>query len=461
MIKYTTNAGMLATNLEAEPLSFELLDIDDVEKLPTEGCSYVVIDVSNSNFIPQLKRLRQRTHYTLLPVFYLGILNHHQASWFDGPFDSQAPLIAKNIHERMRHLVPHNNETGHDVELLLVRYLYVRGNSILKGQLNHHSVFGLQYPLLNILDPQQELVNSWQFLQEMVAKGLLKQGPVVDELQTCPHCESGLLNFKNACPACHSIRINKESFVHCFSCGNIGPQSEFLKHEHLICNRCQTSLRHVGIDYDKPIEDKRCIDCHHDFFELHVNAFCMVCTKLSDPGDLETKKVYDYYLDSQGELLAKKKEIKHGHAFNEFNKHVDLDLFMTTVNWQIRLARRHTNIHFSMISLIIKNKQELVVSHGIVNTDNMLVKFYEDVLLLLREGDLVTQDKNSLFFFLPMTHVEGYRAVIERIKTFANQPGAKQIEIGFGIMLSNEIIDDNIDMKMLFDKLHSREKEYV
>ncbi len=459
MIKYAKKAGLISKNLDIEHLHIELFEVVDIDHLPIQGCFFVVLDGSSLHITEHLKQLRQRTHFTTMPVFYTNTPHAYHAALFDGPFDEQSPLIAKNIHARMRQVSLPTAETKNDLELLVVRYLYVRGYMSLKGQINHHSPFGLQYPILDLFTTQKEALNHRNILQSMVKKGLLKQGPLMDELQTCPHCEAGLLNFKNTCPACYSIQIKKQSFVHCFSCGNIDVQSAFLNHDQMKCNRCQTSLRHIGIDYDRPIEDKRCMNCQHDFLETHVNTYCMVCTKLSDPATLETRPVFDYILDTQGEQLAKRKEIKTGVIFNAFSKHVDRDLFITSIHWQTQLARRHSSIHFSLISLMVKNKTALISAHGTVKTEKILAEFHEQVLLLLREGDLVTQYKHTLFFFLPMTSTEGYQVIIDKITTFAH--ASEKIDVGVGILLSKDIIDNNIDMNKILDELHIREKEHV
>jgi hypothetical protein len=130
-----------------------------------------------------------------------------------------------------------------------------------------HNPYGFSYPLVNALSPEGTANDHWYVLNALLKREYLEPVEASNEIQVCSQCEGGLLNFKNCCPNCESVDLHMEPFVHCFSCGNVGPVKELMSHQELVCNRCQTTLKHIGIDYDKPLEDKICEKCQHRFFE--------------------------------------------------------------------------------------------------------------------------------------------------------------------------------------------------
>jgi hypothetical protein len=57
----------------------------------------------------------------------------------------------------------------------------------------------------------------------------------------------------------------------------VGPQPEFVKGGAMRCPRCQESLRHIGVDYDRALEHWQCATCRHLFEDPEIKARCGTC----------------------------------------------------------------------------------------------------------------------------------------------------------------------------------------
>lgn len=435
--------------------------VSSVNCLPEQGCYAVVLDLQRSAWPDELVQIRQRKNYQLTPLFYWGKLAD-PASEFDGPFEPNALMIADEIQNRIL-LLP-ESKLHEETELLLLRYMFCREEFVLTGYFNYQSSTGFDYPLLKVLFQQNQIEDSWQFLQCMVSRDLLKHKRIVDEIQVCPHCKGGLLNFKNCCPNCQSIDITPQQFVHCFACGNIGPISTFLKHDQLICDRCNSKLRHIGIDYDKPLEDKLCNQCGFYFFEPEVMTICMVCLTLTRPNDLHTRKIYEYSLARRGEQLVKGLEQTIFQNLDQFFKIIDIQSFVLLLNWQIKLSKRYEEHIFSLVVLKVMNLEELIDYHGILNAEKILGQFFERLCSVFRDSDLATRDGSSLLFFLPMTPGERERLIFAKVKEFTDKQFSNTdempLKIQLGSMTSSEIIVSDLDDKLLIAELFNRIHDY-
>ncbi|CEK10522.1 TackOD1 domain-containing metal-binding protein [Legionella hackeliae] len=264
-----------------------------------------------------------------------------------------------------------------DNELFLLSYLFTHSTILIHGFLTPYSAKGLSFPLLKVLFGQDSNFDEWNFLQNLVSRDLLLQEKLIDEIQTCPSCTSGLLNYKNSYPNCHSIDIKTQQFIHCFTCGNIAPTKEFLRQERLICPSCNAKLRHIGMDYDKPLEDKLCYQCGFYFLDAEIIITCMNCSKTTNPENLITRRLYNYKLTKHGELLARGIEKKLQTRFSNFFEFIEFEVFFAIIKWQVKLSTRYKELHFSVLALKIINEDEILNEFGIFHTEKLLTEFYE------------------------------------------------------------------------------------
>ncbi|MFC3909581.1 hypothetical protein ACFORL_10920 [Legionella dresdenensis] len=431
-----------------------------LNELP-ETSPYAVIlsKREGQSWLNQMAALRAIPEYRFTPVFYHGDVGPHFRDIFDGPADAGMMQKAALIHERTRNIALSMLSSA-DKESILLTYLYSRGELKLKGFVSHFSRYALEYPLLSVLIPNQPHFDSWTFLQDLAMRDLLAPVTLVDEIKTCANCESGLLNMKSSCPSCHSIDIKPQRFVHCFSCGKIGPVPEFLRQERLICSRCNTRLLELGIDYEKPLEDKLCNSCGHFFADSEIDIVCLACNKSSTQDELGSRRLYDYAITRRSEYLVRGIEKGIYRNFDHFFKVVDYVAFMSIVNWQVKLAERYSMVYFSVMTLQITNEKELVEQQGVVNTERLMGHFFTNLRQIFRESDLSTRLDDTMLFLLPMTDQDGCLILLDRMKQAVDQIAEYDIgaglSVGISYINSNEMINGGFHGEGMISELHAR-----
>ncbi|KTC97861.1 hypothetical protein [Legionella erythra] len=451
---------VIGHNIPDFSLPIDFKRVDSIHELPKQDIYALVISKSaGQSFLPELAQLRAMRQYRFLPVFYHGIPGQEVSELFDGPFDEQALLKAEGIYQRLALITEANLDTESD-EIVLLVYLFSRPDFKLKGYVNHQSTHIFDYPLLTLLFNKGTDFDAWRFLQDLVMPDLLAPGMLLDEIQTCNACDSGLLNIKHTCPSCHSINIKPQKFVHCYTCGKIGPVPEFLRQERLVCSRCNTRLRTLGVDYDKPLEDKLCNECGHYFAEPEVNLVCLVCHRTSSSRELASRRLYEYTLTRRGEYLIRGIEKGIYRNFNHFFKVIDYAAFMAIVAWQAKLAERYPSLYFSVMTMQITNAEQVLEEQGVVNTEKLLGELFTNLRKIFRESDLSSRIEGTMLFFLPMADDEGCAILVDRIKLFVNQMAKNNnnrgLAVGLSYITSTEMINAQLEGELVISELHAR-----
>ena len=187
--------------------------------------------------------------------------------------------------------------SSYDLALKVIRYLYSR-DMPLKPVRFHKSIYGYLYPAVDIFFPN----NSYQefILVDFLKNKNLIDGEFIDKIHLCNHCHSAYINFRETCPACSSADINEEDLIHHFSCGYMGPDSDFADSQGMVCPKCKHLLKHLGVDYDRPSEVFICNQCSNILQEPAVHTLCIHCGKPSIPENLFHLKLYNYRLTALG-----------------------------------------------------------------------------------------------------------------------------------------------------------------
>lgn len=132
---------------------------------------------------------------------------------------------------------------------------------------------------------------------------------MLDRQRECAYCRSAHLSFIDICPNCQSIDIKLQASLHCFTCGCVDVQDKFMHSGTLVCPKCHKHLRHIGSDYDRPIENYRCQSCSHSFIEGDVQVRCAMCEKEMKPGELILNEVHSWRLSDKGRTVAFRGEV--------------------------------------------------------------------------------------------------------------------------------------------------------
>ncbi|WP_367606280.1 hypothetical protein [Legionella sp. W05-934-2] len=428
--------------------------------IPLESKAIIVSQPKDNNWLEPLQSIRAQTAFQLIPVFYLGDIElDWQESLYDGPADESMYRMIEQIYERIDRL--HYSYSGSlSAECLLLSYLFTRPNKRIHGLIEHITPQIFYYPLVEMLLSKEKIVDIWQFLQDLVVRDLLVTGQLIDEIQTCSSCNSGFLNIKHCCPSCQSIDIKDQQFVHCYLCGNIAPVPEFLREERLICTRCHARLINIGIDYDKPKQDKMCHACGHFFSQSELILTCLVCHRSAHANDLMTRHLYDYMITTRGQQVVCGLDRDLYRSFEQQFRVVDYQSFMSMVSWFSKLCQRYETIYFALLQIKLLNDFDLMDSESFTKHDKSMGLLFTHLREVIRKSDLSARDDNNFFFLLPMADEQGLENTIKRVKKFIskNEVNHQKGTLNFTLssFTSKEILSNMLDADMIIAEIQAK-----
>lgn len=230
----------------------------------------------------------------LTPLFFIGD-THRQC---DGSVaDESDPAIKRKLEVLLPAIEAYTDiplPADGDRRLLtkLLRYLLTRRTS-LHAVNSRQSTIGYCFPLIEDMSIEADPLHIIKHMQEYAAQDYFSTQPV-DKINICYDCHGSYLNFSECCTKCNSLDLKSEQLVHHFRCAYVGPQSDFVKDEKLICPKCDHQLKHIGIDYDKPSEIHTCRSCNHSSQETKMKAKCVDCSKENELDQLVTYEINNY-----------------------------------------------------------------------------------------------------------------------------------------------------------------------
>jgi len=176
--------------------------------------------------------------------------------------------------------------------LTLLRHLLASGGSAFEPRLNPYAPLGHSCDIVDQhfdCEPGASLGE----LEDLADLGLL-QRETFNRVHTCPNCEHCQINFREQCPSCASISLDRERIVHHFRCGYTGLESEFARDYDLVCPKCRKELFQLGQDFDRPHETYVCGDCQYLFEEPNLQGQCLNCATEFQSADVVETRVYRY-----------------------------------------------------------------------------------------------------------------------------------------------------------------------
>lgn len=181
-------------------------------------------------------------------------------------------------------------------------YYYTRRKQIVPIR-SHTSVSGYSYPRLeaHFLTIEDAYKYSRVLLKNAFLDHLLDRH-YVDTKHLCHRCGGGFLNYREICPKCKSHNLQMAPLIHHFRCAYIGPKSDFLYRDQLICPKCSSVLHNLGVDYDHPGFTFICKEenCGNQFQHPPILVSCVECNTDQSPDQLVVRKVYKYSFTEKG-----------------------------------------------------------------------------------------------------------------------------------------------------------------
>lgn len=179
--------------------------------------------------------------------------------------------------------------------------------SLSRGQLTYtnHAIKGLasgfserymaMYDNLETL----RLSERMKFAHKLEELGYAERVRLVDRVYVCRECGDSHQLFIECCPNCSSSDIRQEAMLHHFRCANISPESSYFKDGNLVCPKCRRTLRHIGVDYDRPATVYTCT-CGNTFMTSAMKVICTHCKNQTTPDELVPIDVYEYKFTPAG-----------------------------------------------------------------------------------------------------------------------------------------------------------------
>lgn len=277
---------------------------------------------------------------------------------------------------------------------------------------------GYSYPLLDCLLGS----DASDALPQLLSECVLQREQLVDRVRLCGGCHSTHLNFVDLCPECSQITIQATPAVHCFTCGHVDDQDAFMGQGTLRCPKCVTPLRHIGVDYDRPLEKYRCLSCHARFMEAAVQARCHECGQSHKPDDLVVSPIHEYRLGKLARHIARE-GTQQLHLPLTWGTPMAMAHFPWLLQWSNRLLQRHGGSH-TLLAIRIEHLAELRAELGLRNTQQRLAALLTRLQALFRDTDVVCQyADDQLLLLLPCTDASDWRILQGRIQALNEVEG--------------------------------------
>lgn len=326
----------------------------------------------------------------------------------DGHAEWGDALLATERARAVRESLKLNPRTLQYDEKLLY-YLYLREPGELVPQLDRIASRLYRYPVADVLADAGTDVQTW--ITSLTRRGLLEPALLIDRTRHCERCGSAHQHFLDVCAHCASMHIHKGSSLHCFSCGQVAPEAEFMGDRGLQCPKCEARLRHIGVDYDRPLTQYTCASCHHAFIEAAVQARCLDCGVEAEPGELAVHEVSTLRLSLRGRAALRAGQIADTYAALEGVGFAPLEQFKGLADWALTTQQRHPEFAFAIMMVELTNVDLLVEAHGSRRTYLMLDEFARRLRELLRTSDVASRtSEERMWLFLPYASVEGFQA---------------------------------------------------
>lgn len=378
-----------------------------------------------------LRELRKRSDTALLPVFLKseGSAEEKEAADGSGLPEEQMEAMAAAINRMLQDV--DKAPLQKNLSLRLLTFLYSREEKKLSPVLNPYSDGLYSYPLADYISGG--LMDSSRWIAELLDQGYLEEGLLVDRIRACPRCGGAHLNYVDICPSCKSMDIRQVPFIHCFTCGRVGTQDAFLREGSLQCPYCETRLRHIGSDYDRPMENYLCASCSQIFAEPEVSCRCLLCGEWSLTDALQVRTFREYVLSERGVMAVHDGSTDDMYTVFDSLNYTKPEPFRHILDWQLQLSDRPPVEPFTLMIISFPNVGALKESAGRARVSEILEGMARRLRENIRKTDVTTRTaENDLLLLLPKTGEEGAKNLAAKLKKMEEdtlQPDGSSLKI--------------------------------
>lgn len=393
---------------------------DEFQQVALKPAAFVVKSDSETYTGALLRQIRRDPDNATALVFTHGNVAENDQSLSDGPMPTTKEALLNRIGEMQKRVqAMHIHGDHHTPESRLVEYMWLRPGYVLEPKSDWKHPQRYYYPILELLDHSDS--DPETYLQKMDREGLIEKVSLKDRQRECDYCGSAHLSFIDVCPNCRSIEIDQHTALHCFTCGLIAPEEHFVNGSQRSCPKCGAQLRHIGTDYDRPLETCVCSSCQHVFVEGEVVARCSICAHSMPPTSLRLHKFFSWRLGSAGRLAAQgniESIRSHGMTPDRNSR----ENFIASVDWMLKMMQTQNDLHFALIGLRLVNRKDLEETLGTANAVRLIEAYIERLREALNEADLLTRaDDENVMIMIPHFDRKHVAKIHAAIKTLAEQ----------------------------------------
>jgi diguanylate cyclase (GGDEF)-like protein len=181
-------------------------------------------------------------------------------------------------------------------------------NARLEPVVSSEARVGYYYPgVCTLLDckPGHEL----RLLEVLAEMDCLARHPF-DKVDLCPYCLDARLRLRRLCSYCRSSLIVRKEVLHHFTCGWVGIEDEAKQGADLICPKCEKTLRHLGIDYERTSESYYCTSCKKVFARPVEQLLSITCGRQIPIDGAMILPIYAYSITRLGAQAAAKGSVE-------------------------------------------------------------------------------------------------------------------------------------------------------
>jgi len=278
--------------------------------------------------------------------------------------------------------------------------IYTRQLRSIQPILDPYSIIGYSFPPVSISFEQHEETEVLNVLDWAEKEGYI--WPDFEEkIYLCNQCSGGLLSFREVCPHCKSSNTYGEDLVHHFPCAYIGPISDFQKstQSDLSCPKCDKTLHHIGVDYDKPSVLNHCNTCDSRFQDIYVKAKCLNCENDTDVQYLQARNINTYKLTKKGRLAITQgvaTSVDHGQL--ELPDIQNETTFESLLNFDCKRAELSDEFTLAC-GLFIENLNEFSTAFGGYKKQSLIKEITREIQGEMTELDYLTLTPNGIFIW--------------------------------------------------------------
>jgi hypothetical protein len=376
---------------------------------------FIIESHSDDLALDVLKKLRGANDTFLHPIFLCDHAGESFEMLSDGQISTLEEAIAKSeqLFQQQMRLQHDLDDYAENGLLRVLAYLFLRPETVILPfqQWNHPHLYS--YPLLEVLAGEDE---GSSLVTTLKNRKFITVVDLIDRVRHCPACYYAHFNFIDVCPDCRSIEIEKKPFLHCFSCGNVAPQEQFMADNVLACPQCMTQLRHIGADYDRPLENYVCHDCDSLFQEPDIIAHCQHCGKRNKPDELTPWPVYSYRSTDRVVYAVRTGEVEDVYSLFDELQNINPVHFSYTVDWLLKMCQRYTEELFSLVGIRVTNLPELYKKIGRYRLIELVDGYISRIHEIVRTTDLMTRTVTDIIWILlPKTDPSDCNIIVSRL----------------------------------------------